>query len=415
MAGISLKPPEPFEFEAPDDWTHWWGRFEQFRVASGLAEKDAKTQIQTLLYCMGEQSEAILKTTKPSEDDLKDYDKILGKFNEYYAVRKNVIYERARFNRRNQLPGETADQYIMALHTLAANCDYRDMEEDFIRDCLVVGIRDLGLSKTLQLEATLDLEKAKKAIHQRESVQQQLQLQQQDASSTALEAIQPTNRRKQQQQGLRNRIRCGRGLADNSKHCTRCGKEPHSRDKCPAKDAICNWCQKKGHYGAQCLTKHKKASVDSTSGLDTAFLDSTTNETSNESAWFTNIRVGEHMVKFKMDTGAEVTAISRQTYEALPKQPPLNTSDKTLCGPAKKPLQVAGQCQLLLNHMGKSSPQEVFVVDAGKKTLKTAHRTVVHFSISRKFLESLSKAAILSVFFKEKQDNTSLQWSFHGQ
>ena len=94
----------------------------------------------------------------------------------------------------------------------------------------------------------------------------------------------------------------------------------------------------KGHYGAQCLTKHKKASVDSTSGLDTAFLDSTTNETSNESTLFTNIRVGEHMVKFKLDTGAEITAISRQTYEALPKQPPLNTSDKTLCGPAKKPL-----------------------------------------------------------------------------
>ena len=134
---------------------------------------------------MGEQSEAILKTTKPSEDDLKDYDKILGKFNEYYAVRKNVIYERAQFNRRNQLPGETADQYIMALHTLAVNCDYRDMEEDLIRDGLVVGIRDLGLSKTLQLEATLDLEKAKKAIRQRELVQQQ-QLQLQDATSTAL-------------------------------------------------------------------------------------------------------------------------------------------------------------------------------------------------------------------------------------
>ena len=93
MAGISLKPPEPFDFEAPDDWRQWRGQLEQFEVASDLAEKDAKMQIQTLLYCIGEQSEAILKTTKPSEDDLKDYDKILGKFNEYYAVRKIVIYK----------------------------------------------------------------------------------------------------------------------------------------------------------------------------------------------------------------------------------------------------------------------------------------------------------------------------------
>ena len=57
MAGISLKPPEPFDFEAPDDWRHWRGQLEQFEVASDLAEKDAKMQIQTLLYCIGEQSE----------------------------------------------------------------------------------------------------------------------------------------------------------------------------------------------------------------------------------------------------------------------------------------------------------------------------------------------------------------------
>ena len=40
-----------------------------------------------------------------------------------------------------------------------------------------------------------------------------------------------------------------------------------------------------------------------------AFLDVATSS-SQEVAWFTDITVGEQMVTFKLDTGAEVTAIS---------------------------------------------------------------------------------------------------------
>ena len=49
MAGIQLKPPELFNFQNPDDWTRWRDRFEQFRVAFGLADEDAVQQI-ALLY-----------------------------------------------------------------------------------------------------------------------------------------------------------------------------------------------------------------------------------------------------------------------------------------------------------------------------------------------------------------------------
>ena len=37
--------------------------------------------------------------------------------------------------------------------------------------------------------------------------------------------------------------------------CTRCGKTPsHSRQQCPARDAICHLCHKKGHYQSMCRT-----------------------------------------------------------------------------------------------------------------------------------------------------------------
>ena len=107
----------------------------------------------------------------------KSYDSVLGKFDSFFKVRKNVIFEQARFKRRNQLDGESAEQYIMELYTLAENCDFNEMKDEMIRDRLVVGIKDSVLSERLQLDSNLTLETAKKAIHQREAVQeQQLQL-----------------------------------------------------------------------------------------------------------------------------------------------------------------------------------------------------------------------------------------------
>ena len=75
---------------------------------------------------------------------------------------KNVIYERARFNKRNQLPNESVEQFITEVHRLGDSCEFGEMKEELIRDCLVVGIRDHSLSERLQMEPDLTLDKAKK-------------------------------------------------------------------------------------------------------------------------------------------------------------------------------------------------------------------------------------------------------------
>ena len=130
MSEIRLQPPGPFNFCDPDDWPHWKRWFQQFRVVSGLAEVDASKQISTLLYCLSEEAEAVLSSTNMTADDRRKYDRILAKFDEYFQVRKNVIYERARFNRRNQ---KSAEEYIVALYNLADYCDYGDKKEDDTR------------------------------------------------------------------------------------------------------------------------------------------------------------------------------------------------------------------------------------------------------------------------------------------
>ena len=84
-----------------------------------------------------------------------------------------MTFERARFNKRNQLDGETAEEYITALYGLIESCEYGSLKEEMLRDRIVVGIRDSTVSQKLQMNAKLTLEEAKKEIRQREAVREQ--------------------------------------------------------------------------------------------------------------------------------------------------------------------------------------------------------------------------------------------------
>ena len=65
------------------------------------------------------------------------------------------MIEPARFNLRVQTGGESADNFLTDLYTLAEFCNFSDLRDELIRDRIVVGIRDKVLSERLQLEADL--------------------------------------------------------------------------------------------------------------------------------------------------------------------------------------------------------------------------------------------------------------------
>jgi len=116
-----------------------------------------------LLYCKGEPADDVLTSTKKTGRNTI----VMEKFDDYFKVRRNVILGRARFKWRNQLPGESAEQWIT---TLVATCGYGELTDQLLRDRVIVGIRYTALSERLQMDVDLDLEKAKKMIRQREAV-----------------------------------------------------------------------------------------------------------------------------------------------------------------------------------------------------------------------------------------------------
>ena len=395
---IPLQPPPPFNFKSPDEWSRWRRRFEQFRVASGLAESSAAKQVSTLLYRLGEEADCVLTSVNATADDRKVYAKVLELFDDYFKVRRNVIFERARFNRRVKLPGETAEEFIMTLYTLAATCNYGDLEQEMIRDRLVVGIRDSALSETLQTDAKLTLEAAKTKIRQREVVhEQQRELKgAQGGKPSNLDNLQ--SRRRTNYSDRRRESNHPRETGEGrprDKQCTRCRKGQHPREKCQARDATCYKCQQKGHYSSQCRSKTvAPVTVEGQSNLESTFLDAAS--TPKGTAWFADIQLSDQeTLTFKLDTGAEVTAISDSCYQSLSHQPPLNTPDKVLYGPSHKPLQVRGQCYCYLSFNGRSSKQQVFVVDGLNNNL-LGLPAITSLKLAKRLDETVTTAAISS-------------------
>ena len=192
----------------------------------------------------------------------------------------------------------------MTLYRLAANCNYGELDGEMIRDRLVVGIRDSALSERLQLNATLKLEKAEKTIRQKQSVHEQQNILS-GAEGPSVDGIRTSHDREKHRERREQRRPNNGGRPKQRpapKQCTRCERDPHPRNKCPAKDATCHKCRKKGHYGAQRVGSGRSVSIKETRHL------------------------------------------------------------QILCGPSRKPLQVVGQCQMTLASKGRSSSQEVFVV-----------------------------------------------------
>ena len=153
-------PPEGFDFKRPDGWEKWIRRFNRFRIASELHKKSEEIQVNSLIYAMG-----------PSADDvLTTFDVVKLKFDQYFNVRRNVIYERAKFNQRRQEVEESAEEFITSLYCLAENCAYGALKEEMIRDRIVVGVRDTKLSEKMQLETALTLAMSVKVVRECESI-----------------------------------------------------------------------------------------------------------------------------------------------------------------------------------------------------------------------------------------------------
>ena len=357
MASYQVSPPEPFTFSKPEEWPKWIRRFERFRVASGLDTKSDEMQINTLIYSMGDEADDILSSFRLSEEHSKTFEVVKARFESFFVKKRNVIYERARFNLRRQEDGESVASFINDLYALAEHCGYGELHDEMIRDRLVVGILDKKLSERLQLDADLTLEKAVTSVRQSEMVHQQQSLlhggEPKHVPIDAVQTIRKPIKKNPSSSQERNQFK-----RTTFSRCSRCGKSPnHDLEVCPAKGMTCRKCGKKGHFQRTC--KSAKISIVSESqNEESVFLGVVSG---SKDLWTIPLQLNGREVNFCIDTGAEVTVIPETVYTRIG-SPLLRPLDKTLKGPSNGRLESRGRFVGYLQKDKVTTEQQIYVV-----------------------------------------------------
>lgn len=118
----------------------------QFQVTPQADEN----QVNALIYTMGEQAEEILVSLHLTPEEASDYETVKRRLDAHFVARRNIIFERAKFNQRQQETGESVDNFHTTLHCLAEHCGYGTLHDEMVRDRFVVGLKDKRLSEQLQ-------------------------------------------------------------------------------------------------------------------------------------------------------------------------------------------------------------------------------------------------------------------------
>ena len=272
-----------------------------------------------------------------------------AQFDAHFVKRRNIIYECAKFNQCKQEEGEPVDTFITALYSLAEHCGYGSLHDEMIRDRIVVGIHNSQLSVKLQLVADLTLEMAITRVRQAEVVKQQQPLLRPGSGLTpdtpvgAIRASTTTKPGYSGKQPFKDRPRPHQ--PENS--CSWCGKTPtHGRRLCPAKEAICSKCHKKGHYAAVCRSAVRIGEVqtsDNPADMHDVFIGAVVGRMPKHSnPWTAMLNLNGTPTELQIDTGAEVTVIPESVWKQIG-LPILFKSGHTLRGPDKHVLEVKGR------------------------------------------------------------------------
>lgn len=394
-------PPEKFSFKA-EEWPEWIEEFERFRKATKLHYEDGEVQRDSLIYCMGKKANQIFKTLKfvvrevpDPNDNTKtvqlqekdtDYDTVVEKLTAYFIPKRNIIHERSLFQERVQSRDETVEEFSRALQSLVEHCDYKD-PDDQVRDRLVVGLRDSNVKQKLQLTHDLTLTKAIDIARQYEQVKQQLAQQQHNDAAQVNEARafpkgkqkRPKNHPKSQQPQTQKL----------PQRCERCGYDKHPKSgKCPASGQVCKKCNRFGHFASVCRTKpdgqsSQRHATHAVSVLQSpqeseegAYFLGAVNGNSEDDPWYVNLEMCGTSVKFKIDSGADVTVISSAVWKSLKTRPKLEHTCTTLDS-AGGSLKVNGKFQCSVKHKGSEFSFPVIVIE-GSGSVSLLARGVSH-------------------------------------
>ncbi|KRY87962.1 hypothetical protein T4D_10229 [Trichinella pseudospiralis] len=253
---------DPSSPTSSEQWKHWLATFENFLAALPQENLDKKS---LLVNFVSPRIYASIAASRTYEDAIQSLKSIFEK-------PVNEIYARHLLATRKQLQGESLDEFLRALNALAVACDCKAVtavqyQEELVRDAFVRGIRSQTIRQRLLESRSVDLASIYElasvldaALRSSENYNENRSL----LETVSAAANDENNDRLSESPGV--------VAATRNPRCFFCGPSKHPRFQCPAREAICNKCGKKGHYAKVCRSSVSSSTTASLSTITGATL-----------------------------------------------------------------------------------------------------------------------------------------------
>ena len=160
--------------DVTSNWKFFKAQWQNYEIASGLAQKESNVRLATLNVSMGKDCYEILQRL-PDFENKKTVEETLTALEQYFIPKRNVTYERFVFNNCHQCTRETVDEYVTKLRSSSSTCEFGALTDDLIKDRLLLGTQLDQVRPKLLSEADVTLQKAREICRSCEQTQRQLQ------------------------------------------------------------------------------------------------------------------------------------------------------------------------------------------------------------------------------------------------
>lgn len=279
---IQLRIPEPMitTENLAENWRKFKDELFDYIIAGGYDKKDDIVKIALFRNLIGNDGKELLKTFDISEDDLKEFDKIIKAFTDNCSEKVNVIYERYCFYSRKQGEHEKFDIFYTDVKKLAKTCEFADKENEMVRDRIIFGINNMALQEKLINKGAQELSKTLEACRLWERSKMQTEEIQQ---SSEVHHIQQsgTNKYTYKKNFSKENIKVKsdsnkskpQASANKNNMCRKCN-ETHEYKNCPAYGYKCKRCRALHHFTKCCRSKSVNTVENEACDSDELCLDS---------------------------------------------------------------------------------------------------------------------------------------------
>ena len=242
ISNVPLPPRLHLGGNLSENWKQWKQIYDAYETVTNLKSKPDNFRVAAFITCIGPEALNIHNSLPyQDESERQNIERIFASWNAYCIGETNVIYERYKFNNRNQEPSESIETYAASLRALAATCAFGALNDELIRDRIVCGIHNNAARRKLLQEPTLSLSRCIDLCRATETTAAQVKAMAGQADNHDLMADYVGKH-----SNPRRPTGDTRGFISD---CRLCGRS-HKRNKesCPAYGKFCSGCGKRNHF-----------------------------------------------------------------------------------------------------------------------------------------------------------------------